>query len=75
MALATHTEGGFFPTLQALALRIADFAAAQQEAAERRKIYRDTLRELESLSGRDLADLGISRASIRSVAWEAANGA
>ena len=44
-------------------------------AAAKRKIYRTTLTELESLSSRDLADLGISRSSIKEIAREAAYGA
>lgn len=40
----------------------------------RNKIFRETLAELRSLSDRDLSDLGLARANIRSVAWEAANG-
>lgn len=49
-----------------------------ERVAERRarnKIYRETLNELRALSDRDLSDLGLSRASIHSVAWEAANQA
>lgn len=37
------------------------------------KVYRDTLNELSSLSDRDLADLGVARSSIRSIAMEAAH--
>ncbi len=35
------------------------------------RTYRNTLTELDRLSNRDLADLGISRADIRSVARSA----
>jgi uncharacterized protein YjiS (DUF1127 family) len=35
------------------------------------RTYRNTLSELDRLSNRDLADLGISRADIRSVARSA----
>lgn len=38
-------------------------------------VYRDTLRELRALGDRDLADLGLHRAMIRRVAYEAAYGA
>lgn len=41
----------------------------------RKKVYRETLNELRALSDRDLSDLGLSRANIHSVAWEAANQA
>ena len=38
----------------------------------KRATYRATVAELNTLSGRDLADLGIHRSSIRSIAYEAA---
>lgn len=44
------------------------------EAAAARKVYRTTLTELEGLSNRDLADLGINRSMIKSIAYEAAYG-
>ena len=50
-------------TLHALAARFEAYAA-----------YRTTLNELSSLSGRELADLGLNRSTIRSVAYEAAYG-
>lgn len=37
-------------------------------------VYRRTIRELSNLSDRDLADLGLSRSMIRSLAHEAAYG-
>ena len=40
----------------------------------RRAVYRQTVRELEQLSTRDLADLGISRSSIEQIARVAAYG-
>lgn len=39
-----------------------------------RAIYRKTIQELNALSNRDLADLGIGRSQIRRVALEAAYG-
>ncbi len=42
---------------------------------ERRKVYRQTKSELDSLSNRELCDLGISRSMIRRLALEAAYGA
>lgn len=41
-------------------------------ARARRAVYRTTLNELSALSNRDLADLGISRAGIRALAYEQA---
>jgi len=53
------------------------FEAARKAAAERdarRSTYVRTLQELESTSDRDLADIGISRLSIKEVAYETAYG-
>lgn len=57
-----------------LAERVSDFFAALAEARARRAVYRQTLRELKALSGRELADLGIPRSTITRVALEAAYG-
>ncbi len=38
-------------------------------------IFRNTVRELESLSEKDLSDLGIRRSDIKAVAWESAQTA
>lgn len=43
--------------------------------SEQRKVYRNTVRELSALTDRDLADLGLSRSMIKSIAHEAAFGA
>lgn len=49
---------------------IADLRAAWSEY----RAYIDTLTELEAMSDRDLADIGISRHSIRDIAREAVYG-
>ena len=54
---------------------IAKFVANIRENMARRSVYRQTLRELNDLTDRDLADLGMCRSNIRSVAYEAAWGA
>lgn len=43
-------------------------------ALRQRQVYLATLRELNSLSDRDLNDLGIHRAMVRDIAYEAAYG-
>ncbi|WP_298261482.1 DUF1127 domain-containing protein [uncultured Litoreibacter sp.] len=51
--------------------------ALKNELVERRakyNVYRTTLNELQYLSGRELADLGMTRGNIKSVAYEAAYG-
>ena len=55
--------------------RIAKFVADMRDNMARRSVYRQTMRELNELSDRDLSDLGMCRANIRSVAYEAAWGA
>jgi len=43
-------------------------------AVQRRRIYARTVAELNSLSDRELSDLGIARALIREISHEAAYG-
>lgn len=45
-----------------------------QENRARRAVYRQTLRELNALTDRDLNDLGISRSMITRLAHESAYG-
>ncbi len=54
--------------------RVGAIVKAVKTAMARRAIYAQTLRELNDLSNRDLADLGIARASITEVARAAAYG-
>ncbi|WP_376876549.1 DUF1127 domain-containing protein [Albirhodobacter sp. R86504] len=69
MALMTtasmHRNGGLFSALSAFFLNIADKRARFFE-------YRRVLAELNTMSDRELADVGISRHSVRDLAWEAA---
>ena len=57
---------------------IADRAAAIVKTVrvglERRRVFKQTVRELQALSNRELADLGIHRTMITRVANEAAYG-
>jgi len=48
--------------------------ATATERRARRSAYLQTLNALQSMPDRDLADIGISRLSIREVAYEAAYG-
>jgi len=54
--------------------RFGALRAQMAEAIAQRKIYRTTLAELESLNARELADIGLSRSMIKSVAYQAAYG-
>ena len=57
--IAGHLYGGF---------------AALKDILARRRAYGRTLRELSALSSEELADLGLTRASIEQVAREAVYG-
>ena len=58
-----------------IADRIRGFFDTQIERAQRAKVYRTTFNELDALSARELADLGILRSEIKRVAYEAAYNA
>ena len=67
MAYATQTQslsGNVFAAVSA-------FFAELSEAAERRR-YKTTYAELASLSARELSDIGLSKANIGAIAYEAA---
>ncbi|WP_368184194.1 DUF1127 domain-containing protein [Aestuariibius sp. HNIBRBA575] len=68
MAYATNTA--------AISTPIRDRAALTLNALKARyaayQVYRSTVNELESLSTRELNDLGISRSGIKAIAMEAA---
>ncbi|EBA12787.1 DUF1127 domain-containing protein [Roseobacter sp. CCS2] len=70
--MTAHTETFLAGT--SLSMRFAAFRAQLADNAAKRKTYRTTLSELETLSTRDLADLGISRSMIKAIAHEAAYG-
>lgn len=53
---------------------VGNLVADLRDHLARRGLYRQTVRELNALSDRELADLGINRAMIRGIAHEAAWG-
>lgn len=55
--------------------RVQDVVARVQDHLRVRKIYRDTLTELEQLTTAELADIGIHRSQLRTIAREAAENA
>lgn len=57
-----------------LADRISGFIADVKVQMARRAVFNQTVRELNTLTDRELADLGIARADILAVAREAAYG-
>ncbi|ETD84088.1 DUF1127 domain-containing protein [Rhodobacter capsulatus] len=52
----------------------SNFLTSIREALARRKVYRQTLAELRSLSNRELNDLGMHRSMLTRIALEAAYG-
>ncbi|WP_421704677.1 DUF1127 domain-containing protein [Aliiroseovarius sp.] len=54
--------------------RLSAWWSHLQEVRAQRKLFTQTVRELNELSGRELADLGITRSEIRHIAWHAAYG-
>ena len=61
-------------TEHGLRARLAAILARYGERVERYRLYRNTVRELEQLSGRELADLGIHASQIDELAYQAAYG-
>jgi len=53
-----------------LAGPVRNFFSNIEDALARRALYRRTVSELQSLTNRELADLGISRSGIRGLARE-----
>jgi len=71
MAQAERITAGHYGILEALRGIARDF----QEKRARRRLYNQTKRELNALTKRELADLGIHPSMIRRLAYEAAYGA
>ena len=68
MAHASHSNA----LSSGLIARSAALMSAASDYMDRRRAYRSTVRELSTLSNHELADLGLSRSMIRSVALEVA---
>jgi len=69
MAYETTSISGVGTGLMA---RLSTLVTEYRANAARRKVYRNTLRELDALSHRDLQDLGMNKSEIRRVAYQAA---
>ena len=54
--------------------RLVDYKNDLAERYAKHRVYRNTLEELQALTGRELADLGMTRGNLKSVAYEAAYG-
>ena len=55
--------------------RVAGVTGSLRDSWRRFRVYRQTVRELNALGDRELADLGIHRSNIGAIATEAAYGA
>ncbi|SHF80703.1 protein of unknown function [Litoreibacter ascidiaceicola] len=69
MAYATSIR-----TAPTLIERLVAFKNDLAERHAKNRLYRQTLDELQVLSNRELADLGMNRANLKSIAHEAAYG-
>lgn len=70
MAYSTSIRGTDIGLIE----RIGGFFKALRESHRRYRVYRQTVSELSGLTDRELNDLGLHRATISSIALEAAYG-
>lgn len=70
MAFANVTRGGEW----GIAHQFNTLVAKLSDQRRRYRVYRQTISELQVLNDRDLADLGMHRSAITSIAREAAYG-
>ena len=54
--------------------RFTEFCASVTDRMQKAQVYRTTATELQNLSNRELADLGITRDAIKGIAIQAAYG-
>lgn len=72
MAITVNAQNAVAQT--GLRGRLLSAIQTMQESRARRAVYRETLRELNALTSRELSDLGMSRSMITRVAHDAAYG-
>ena len=70
MAYANSTRAA----RSSFSVRLAAVTRYVRSKLQRRRMYSQTMQELNALTDRELADLGIQRADIRQIAIEAACG-
>jgi uncharacterized protein YjiS (DUF1127 family) len=70
MAYASETR----TTGKSLGLNLGGLWASLTERYTKYSVYRATVAELDALTDRELADLGLHRSQLRDVAYEAAYG-
>lgn len=73
MAAIEHIHGSATAE-SGIRAKLSSVIARIQDNRARAAVYRQTIRELNALTARDLADLGIHRSMISRIAHEAAYG-
>lgn len=72
MSMASYANTRTQGTVEQVLTRAARFFDDASVRYARYRVYRTTLEELQALSDRDLADLGMNRAGLKGIAEEAA---
>ena len=70
----TTTSGALSDTIAELIGKAVSFVSDTNEKLVLRRQYRKTISELSSLTGRELADLGLNKSCIQAAAYEAVYG-
>ena len=73
--ITTHAHRSLFAPLAQLQAHLSQDLARLKTAIAKRRAFARTVAELNALPDRDLADLGLCRAQIRSIAMENIYGA
>jgi len=68
----THAERVSPPLQSALTAHVAGVLVSFKARRARKKLFRQTVREMSGLTASELADLGLARSEIRRIAWQAA---
>jgi uncharacterized protein YjiS (DUF1127 family) len=74
MKMAYVTSNRTISNGMGLGARLGEIARDIAAAWRAHRVYRETLTELQALSARELADLGLNASMLRSIALEAAYG-
>lgn len=70
----TTTSGALSETIAELIGKAVSFVSHTNEKLVLHRQYRQTVSELSSLTGRELADLGLNKSCIKAAAYEAVYG-
>ncbi len=74
MTFAQDIMGAHGSLIERVSAAINTYRANRADRLAKQRVYNETLRELRSLSARDMADIGIDPSNIESMAYEAAYG-